>query len=895
MSKNPTAVPSTLESLLAHADWVRALARHLVHDPQTADDIEQEVWRAALERPPHHAENPRGWLAAAARNAARALKRGEGRRTRRETLAARPEALPSSAQLIEEAELSRELAGIVLQLDEPYRTTILLRYIRDLTIEEIASAQDTPRETIRTRQRRALELLRQRLDATHGGRAAWTAAFAPLVRVESSPVLVGSGYAGLAWALAALLLTTGVWLAWPKQESAPPLAALPTPEATGDEDTSRLEAPSVPRPDRVDASVGQPRPPAPGPEGLAAPRESGAEVLGRVIDVSGRPLAGVELVMTPKYAAHLEGDVVVVPEPPHLEDGTRVEELGVDVVGTVYGGESRVPISAREREAIQQSPEILQAYVTQLGGAPGLREALLGLPQPRVTARTDLEGRFRARLDQATWVFDVNDEHAVIVAELGARSSPDWTLVVAPAIRVVGYVVDEAGAPLPEASVQHMSSSDALRDLFFERKDGTPRYASTSPLVDARGRFELPKVPRFPRDTIEVRARGYRGATMPVPEQDTLDLRIVLQAERTEDQPKQRLRGIVVDATGRPAAGASVHLGHDQCLSGEDGRFDLELSCCHDRMPLAATLLGFQPALIRGFGRPNTPSQDDLVLRLGPPTLRIRGHVTGPTGKPIAKARVQILDGEVFSNIHCFAEDVAVGRYVSGVLSDVDGGFELAGLSARDYLVGAWWGDEFVVVSDPVRAGTEGLVLRIDPSRTWPEVRGRVVSRIGTPLSDVEIGVRLDTYRSPGSSDWRTFGNVSTDGNGSFVLSNVPKSFVGLALSGRAIRTETLDLPADPTRVFTITATLEVRIELEAADQRVDEVRFLDAAGKSVQVKLQLPGLVSQRDGVSRRGGTFPPFDLTDESVTAVLWSHGAEVRRIPIRIERVATLRLQL
>jgi DNA-directed RNA polymerase specialized sigma24 family protein len=66
----------SLEALLAHRDWVRSLARRLVLDENDADDVEQETWRMAVERPPRHAGSLRAWLAVVVRNAAR----GSGRR-----------------------------------------------------------------------------------------------------------------------------------------------------------------------------------------------------------------------------------------------------------------------------------------------------------------------------------------------------------------------------------------------------------------------------------------------------------------------------------------------------------------------------------------------------------------------------------------------------------------------------------------------------------------------------------------------------------------------------------------------------------------------------------------------------------------------------------------------
>jgi hypothetical protein len=92
-----------LEELLVHAAWVRRLARSLTQDEARAEDATQDAFEAALERPPVRTANLRGWLARVLTNAARSRGRAESRRARRERAGARPEALPSAAELAGEA------------------------------------------------------------------------------------------------------------------------------------------------------------------------------------------------------------------------------------------------------------------------------------------------------------------------------------------------------------------------------------------------------------------------------------------------------------------------------------------------------------------------------------------------------------------------------------------------------------------------------------------------------------------------------------------------------------------------------------------------------------------------------------------------------------------------
>ena len=80
MESEPRIVP--IEELLAHAEWLRRLARSLAADDGTADGLVQETWLAAVQRPPRTGGRSRAWLATVLRNFAR--QRGRERRVRDE-------------------------------------------------------------------------------------------------------------------------------------------------------------------------------------------------------------------------------------------------------------------------------------------------------------------------------------------------------------------------------------------------------------------------------------------------------------------------------------------------------------------------------------------------------------------------------------------------------------------------------------------------------------------------------------------------------------------------------------------------------------------------------------------------------------------------------------------
>jgi len=203
----------SLEKLVAHREWVRRVARALVRDESLAEDLEQEVWLDALRSPPRTGRSLGGWLASAMRHNLVDHRRAEGRRRARERAVARPEAGESAADLVAEAEQLRRVVDAVLELGEPYRGTLLLRYFEDLPLREVARRQGVPMETARTRLRRAVATLRERFDAeSRGDRAAWCSALLPLAGGPDVPVPPLAGAAtlgGVLMAKQALALVAG--------------------------------------------------------------------------------------------------------------------------------------------------------------------------------------------------------------------------------------------------------------------------------------------------------------------------------------------------------------------------------------------------------------------------------------------------------------------------------------------------------------------------------------------------------------------------------------------------------------------------------------------------------------------------------------------------------------
>ena len=82
---------------------------------------------------------------------------------------------------MERDELRRLVGEAVLDLAEPYRSTVVLRFFEELSLAEIAGRSGVPLGTVKTRLRRALERLRRRLGALDGKERGWAVLLIPLL------------------------------------------------------------------------------------------------------------------------------------------------------------------------------------------------------------------------------------------------------------------------------------------------------------------------------------------------------------------------------------------------------------------------------------------------------------------------------------------------------------------------------------------------------------------------------------------------------------------------------------------------------------------------------------------------------------------------------------------
>ena len=820
-----------VETLLARSDWVRRLAAGLVSDVVSADDIVQDAWTAALERPPARSTNIEGWFVTVVRNAARQVGRSEGRRKRREEAASRPEAQASTAEL---AAMQRDVLDHVLTLDEPFQSTVLARFFDELTPSEIAARDGVPLKTVHSRLQRAFEKLRSKLDREYGDRASWCAAFLPLVRgispatkAATGSVLVGTG----AWIMSvnlklavaiAAVGSIGMWwfsgglaerVATPIGDSAL-LAPVTTPELRDERAPAR--APVVEGVEREETALATPSAPSAKTETI--------RVRGRVVDLSGEPVSGVAV----------RSDR----EPPHA-----LAITGPDGFFELELTDAFVPSPWRKRA----SSTYLRVF----------DEALATVCEAMIT--------------ESNW----KREHVIVAA---------------PATTLLGFVVDESNVPIAGASVQLQPARAGLVGFPYaldSAKVARPRTES-----DEAGRFELEEIFTGRGLSLFVSADGYETTELDSAELPAGTVVVELSARRTSDESV--VEGIVIDERGFPVEGALVKLAESSDETDVAGRFRLEFGWVVGSTPLCAAMKGRLPALIPNFGDVieahgrRVPPQE---LVLGGAPLAIAGRVFDANGSPLEGWFVSVADETELSQRR-FPLETAEGLARSdskGVRSEEDGSFRIEGLLQREYTVQAYDRDTLVLITAAATAGRDDVELRVASDAVGAEVRGRLLTRRGVPIAGADVRLSLDTLKTDYGSQFTQGACVLSDESGRFVLSNVPREHVYLRITGDAIIPTSHELPAQQTtRELTIVVFQRCHFRIEPADpaRPADRVMFLTDDGQSLGVSHFTANSMSGHGSPPLSEGRSEVLSVSEEARTAIIYRGGIEVDRVAIELD---------
>ncbi len=219
------AASDTLQAAFADLPWLRQLAAQLARgDAAEADDLVQETLVRTWEREPAQpVRSPRAWFTATLRNRLRMRQRGEIRRKGREAHSAPPEPGPDPTTTLERVEVLQVLIEHVRALPEPDRAIVMGRFFDGLDATQLGRTLGLRPTTVRSRLKRALSRLRDKLDEHYrGDRAMWSLAVAlpntdpttttTTTATTTATTIMSQGIKTIAASTAAIAMGVGFWI-----------------------------------------------------------------------------------------------------------------------------------------------------------------------------------------------------------------------------------------------------------------------------------------------------------------------------------------------------------------------------------------------------------------------------------------------------------------------------------------------------------------------------------------------------------------------------------------------------------------------------------------------------------------------------------------------------------
>jgi RNA polymerase sigma-70 factor (ECF subfamily) len=791
MSKNePSRDPA---ELLAHNDWMRSLARSLVADSATAEDLVQETWAAYMKEPPRLDGAARSWLARVLRNFAFKRRRSEVHRLHRERRAARPESTPSDpAEILERAEMHHRVVELVLALEEPYRSTVLSRFFGDLSPAEIARRDGVPVTTVRSRLQKALGELRSALDRGHGGgRRAWVLALLPLAgwKLNDLAAAEAAGLAAGAWRglSAARNLTLG-GLSMTAKKAGLLIASI----------VLLLGLAGLPL-----AFRGHPR------------EDADSGIVSRVeVAVAARESQAGN--------AELESRSVPAVETAPLTDAARgPPSLEGKVTGT--GGE---PVAGARVVAVEAEAwsaplaDVEEKYSGPRTAIPVLHRTYTALASQAASTRTAADGTYAFHGFSA-------GEYRVLVSHADYLSSSDsmagvrenetarCDVEIAPGTPLRGRVVDEAGKAIPGVLIACEPSRTAgtrgmarVACLLAAFSQGS-LVLEDSTRSGEDGSFSLQSLESVPQDVKAIRdgfATTWLRGAIPGKQPVTLVLR-----------RGASISGRALAPGGSPLGGVELELRQPLAMMGKDrsngGLADFDLLGERSRRGVAGDdgrfcLEGIEAGtyelVARAEGLPREKREvlvgkepvdlGDIELQ---PSASIAGVVLGPAGAPLEGARVRARPPAGPG------EDVreAEMEVLAEAVSAAGGRFLLTGLASDRFDVLASAGGGRRAVLREVETGGQPVVIRLDEGLA---IAGICVDAGGEPVEGATVGI--DGAEAV----------AVTAADGSFDLPGVPRE--GLSRRGIHLRARHPEYQSISERIA------------EEPEARI-EVRFLAASG----------------------------------------------------------------
>lgn len=681
-----------------HAPFLRRLAFALVGEDAAADDVVQETWLAAARARGEDVRSPRAWLAGTTRRLAAGWRRAR---------AVRPEAplgaepvgpAPEPSAVAEALDAERALIAALGALEEPFRTTVWMRYREGLAPPEIAARLGVPLETVRSRLRRGLARLRERLDGGAGTRGRHALVLAPLIdgspfrrSIAASaavpPVVAAAVMKKLVPLVVVLALAT---LGFLSRDAL--LGRSETHDRSRDgAELARLEA--APAADARGiaalAEDGGARTAAAGNADVPdVPVDDGTWALTvTVVDEAGAPVPHHPV----RVHAVRSGRLLFVPIPRTTDAAGRAvfDGLPDGVFRVEPDGCDRVPAGrpVRSDDGEDQSVTVtlwgavpVRGLVTDAEGRPIAGAALhsqwdreLG---PLPVAVSDARGRVSARIGSR---FSIVAPGFLRTGEMQLGDLPQddggvrtFEVALERAERTLaGLVVDAAGEPVPGALVSASESRPTERPGVVDGLESTA-------ITDAGGRFRFAHGFAGDRAKLVVLARGFAPSQAWLDADDAWDRQtIVLGGGRT-------IRVLVRDEDGEPLPEVTVEaqLGRWASLDWMSSAWSM-VSSTDERGEVVFEAAPSEAVTVQasagGWGRGplrraaevvESEGAADVELRLSTSPY-LRGRVVDRYGQPVPDVLVQAFTGAEGGSerVHLFASTTGV-----------DGAFEFTSL-----------------------------------------------------------------------------------------------------------------------------------------------------------------------------------------------------------------------
>ncbi len=592
-----------------------------------------------------------------------------------------------------------------------------------------------------------------------------------------------------------------------------------------------------------------------------------ARIAGQVLGEDLEPIAGAVIALA---AAELPAGVSAVPTPIEHdpERGTRSGPDGRFEIAALPPGEVVLEVLARgyqpaamrpfelgegevvgDLEIVLERGATLTGSVTTAGGDP-VADAVVAVGRAMATTKPD--GSFRVggiapgRRTADAWHPHFDRLERQVEIEPGVNV---FDFVFASARRLAGRVVDERGAPLPDAAVE----------LAFAGRGG---YSEPRTLSDGQGRFRFPRLAEG-NYRLEVEKQGWVTAEsrlqVDLRDGDVDDLEVVLV-------PSALLTGEILGLDFAELAGVRLEavLDDGRRRRGEvsyDGRYRVDDLAPGDWLVSAEAAEGRQRVETRIVLAPGEAEvYRDLEFEEG---LALSGRVEYE-GEPVAAAHIALRGTDVVAS-----RDLA---------ADHDGRFRFEALEPGSYRlsVSSRW-EMFIHNEDVELESDRDLLVELATAG----LTGRVVAPDGGGVHDAVV-ILQQFLRSAGERADGSIFTVGTDAEGAFRFERLPagRFLARVRKDGYTQLEEELEVAAGTagdSRTFVLEPTAGIELHLRLASGAVPpaaQVTLLDGGGRPVQSEAR-----------SLIGGAARFETLRAGDWRALVAAHGGAPREVALAV----------